>query len=155
MFFLASVAVRVVMAYALTYSLKVSRQDHSWKKNPVTDLSRLDWLYPVLEDSEHDQKFRVGYWTPKTCPSLFRLLAPRWTGFPHKRRNCAPAHPPLAQSHFASGWEGLTPSSKTRTGWDLVPLRPSPDLIFFRLRLGGTHPVLEDSDGVGFETIRY
>ena len=27
----------------------------------------------------------------------------------------APAHPPLAQSHFASGWEGLTPSSKTRT----------------------------------------
>ena len=114
MFFLASVAVRVVMAYALTYLLKVSRQDQSWKKNPVTELSRLDWLYPVLEDSEPDQKFRVGYWTPKTCPSLFMLLAPRWTGFPHKRRNCAPAHPPLAQSHFASGWEGLTPSARTR-----------------------------------------
>jgi hypothetical protein len=27
----------------------------------------------------------------------------------------APAHPPLAQSHFASGLIGFTPSSKTRT----------------------------------------
>jgi hypothetical protein len=62
---------------------------------------------------------RVGCWTPKTCPSLFWLLAPRWTGFPHKRGNCAPEHRPLAQSHFASGLIGFTPSSKTRTGWDL------------------------------------
>jgi hypothetical protein len=37
MFFLASVAVRVVIAYAITYLLKVSRQDHSWKQNPVTN----------------------------------------------------------------------------------------------------------------------
>ncbi len=37
----------------------------------------------------------------------------------------------------------------------MVPLKPTPDLIFFRLRLGGTHPVLADSDGVGFETICY
>jgi hypothetical protein len=37
----------------------------------------------------------------------------------------------------------------------LVPLKPTPDLIFFRLRLVGIYPVLEDSDGVGFETIRY
>jgi hypothetical protein len=39
----------------------------------------------------------------------------------------APAHPPLAQSHFASGLIGFTPSSMSRTnaeiqGWDLVPL---------------------------------
>ena len=72
----------------------------------------------------------------------------------------APADPPLSQSHFASGYEGFTPSSQTRTnakiqGWDLVPLRPTPDLIFFRLRQGGTHPVLVDSDGVGFETMCY
>jgi hypothetical protein len=31
------VAVRVVIAYAITYLLKVSRQDHSWKQNPVTN----------------------------------------------------------------------------------------------------------------------
>ena len=37
----------------------------------------------------------------------------------------------------------------------MVPLKPTPDLIFFRLRLVGIYPVLEDSDGVGFETIRY
>jgi len=35
----------------------------------------------------------------------------------------------------------------------LVPLKPTPDLIFFRLRLVGIYPVLEDSDGVGFETM--
>jgi hypothetical protein len=35
------------------------------------------------------------------------------------------------------------------------PRTPAPGPITFRLRLGGTHPVLEDSDGVGFETIRY
>jgi len=33
----------------------------------------------------------------------------------------------------------------------LVPLKPTPDLIFFRLRLVGIHPVFDDSDGVGFE----
>ena len=33
----------------------------------------------------------------------------------------APEHPLLAQSHFASGWDGFTPSSQTRTGWDLNP----------------------------------
>jgi hypothetical protein len=49
----------------------------------------------------------------------------------------------------------MTRTNAEIQGWDLVPLRPSPDLIFFRLRLGRTHPVLEDSDGVGFETIRY
>ena len=32
----------------------------------------------------------------------------------------------------------------------MVPCRPPPDLIFFRLRLVGTYPVLDDSDGVGF-----
>ena len=37
----------------------------------------------------------------------------------------------------------------------MVPLKPAPDLIFFRLRLVGVYPVLEDSDGVGFETMRY
>jgi hypothetical protein len=37
----------------------------------------------------------------------------------------------------------------------LRPRRPAPALIFFRLRQLGTYPVLEDSDGVGFETIRY
>jgi hypothetical protein len=36
-----------------------------------------------------------------------------------------------------------------------APLEPTPDLIFFRLRLVGTYPVREDADGVGFETIRY
>jgi hypothetical protein len=35
------------------------------------------------------------------------------------------------------------------------PRTPAPGPITFRLRLGGTHPVLADSDGVGFETIRY
>ena len=40
-------------------------------------------------------------------------------------------------------------------GWDIGPPKPAPDLIFFRLRLVGVYPVLEDSDGVGFETIRY
>ena len=37
----------------------------------------------------------------------------------------------------------------------MVPLKPTPDLIFFRLRLVGIYPVLEDSDGVGFETMCY
>ena len=37
----------------------------------------------------------------------------------------------------------------------MVPLKPAPDLIFFRLRLVGVYPVLEDSDGVGFETMCY
>ena len=37
----------------------------------------------------------------------------------------------------------------------MVPLKPTHDLIFFRLRLDWLYPVLEDSDGVGFETIRY
>ena len=67
----------------------------------------------------------------------------------------APAHPPLAQSHFASGELELTPSSKTRKKrfeWvGFGPRTPAPGPITFRLRLGGTHPVLEDSDGVGFE----
>ena len=71
----------------------------------------------------------------------------------------APAHPPLAQSHFASGWEGLTPSSKTRKKrfeWvGFGPRTPAPGPITFRLRLDWLHPVLADSDGVGFETIRY
>jgi hypothetical protein len=40
-------------------------------------------------------------------------------------------------------------------GGILVPLKPTPDLIFFRLQLLGIYPVLVDSDGVGFETIRY
>ena len=84
MFFLASVAVRVVMAYAITYFRKVFRQDRSWKQNPVTKLSRLDLK-----------------------------------------------------------------------GWDLRPRTPAPGPITFRLRLEGIYPVLADSDGVGFETIRY
>jgi hypothetical protein len=37
----------------------------------------------------------------------------------------------------------------------LVPLKPTPDLIFFRLRLVGLYPVREDADGVGFETMCY
>ncbi len=36
-----------------------------------------------------------------------------------------------------------------------VPLKPTPDLIFFRLRLRGLYPVLAGSDGVGFETMCY
>jgi len=44
---------------------------------------------------------------------------------------------------------------RKRERWDLVPLKPTPDLIFFRLRLVGIHPVLDDSDGVGFETMCY
>ena len=40
-------------------------------------------------------------------------------------------------------------------GWDIGPPKPAPDLIFFRLRLVGVYPVLEDSDGVGFETMCY
>ena len=41
----------------------------------------------------------------------------------------APKHQPMAQSHFASGWEGHTPSSQIRnpirnTGWDLAPAHP-------------------------------
>ena len=35
------------------------------------------------------------------------------------------------------------------------PRTPAPGPITFRLRLEGIYPVLEDSDGVGFETIRY
>ena len=35
------------------------------------------------------------------------------------------------------------------------PGRPAPALIKYRLWRVGTYPVLEDSDGVGFETIRY
>ena len=31
-------------------------------------------------------------------------------------------------------------------GWDIGPPKPAPDLIFFRLRLVGVYPVLEDSD---------
>ena len=46
-----------------------------------------------------------------------------------KRWDLAPEHPPLAQSYFASGWEGHTPSSQIRnpirnTGWDLAPAHP-------------------------------
>ena len=36
-----------------------------------------------------------------------------------------------------------------------VPLKPTPDLIFFRLRQRGIYPVREDADGVGFETMCY
>jgi hypothetical protein len=48
-----------------------------------------------------------------------------------KRWDLAPEHPPLAQSHFASGLEEFTPSSQTRnpirnSGWDLRPGRPTP-----------------------------
>jgi hypothetical protein len=35
------------------------------------------------------------------------------------------------------------------------PRTPAPGPITFRLRLDWLYPVLEDSDGVGFETIRY
>ena len=36
---------------------------------------RLDWLYPVLDDSEPDKKFRVGFGpqTPAPGPITFRL----------------------------------------------------------------------------------
>ncbi|NBS07261.1 MAG: hypothetical protein EBS69_07680 [Verrucomicrobia bacterium] len=80
----------------------------------------------------------------------------------HKTRtgwDLAPEHPPLVQSHFATGWEGLTPSARTgdsekrRVGFG--PRTPTPGPITFRLWLGGTHPAREDADGVGFETIRY
>jgi len=37
----------------------------------------------------------------------------------------------------------------------LRPRRPAPALIKYRLWRVGTYPVLDDSDGVGFETIRY
>ena len=37
----------------------------------------------------------------------------------------------------------------------MVPLKPTPDLILFRHRLKGIYPVLDDSDGVGFETMCY
>ena len=40
-------------------------------------------------------------------------------------------------------------------GWDLRPRRPAPALIKYRLWRVGTYPVLVDSDGVGFETLRY
>jgi hypothetical protein len=36
-----------------------------------------------------------------------------------------------------------------------VPLKTTPDLIFLRLRLGRIYPVLDDSDGEGFETMCY
>ena len=49
----------------------------------------------------------------------------------------------------------MTRTNAEMQGWDLVPLRPAPDLIFFRLRLDWLYPVLEDSDGVGFETMCY
>ena len=50
---------------------------------------------------------------------------------------------------------GFAPSSKTRNsekrGVGFGPRTPTPGPITFRLRLGGIYPVLEDSDGVGFE----
>jgi hypothetical protein len=45
--------------------------------------------------------------------------------------------------------------SQGKGGPNERPQTPAPGPITLRLRLGGTHPVLEDSDGVGFETIRY
>ena len=41
--------------------------------------------------------------------------------------------------------------SQGKGGPNEAPLRPSPGLIFFRLRLVGIYPVREDADGVGFE----
>ena len=45
--------------------------------------------------------------------------------------------------------------SQGKGGPNEVPLKPTPDLIFFRLRLVGAYPVHEDADGVGFETMCY
>ena len=38
-----------------------------------------------------------------------------------------------------------------RLSGGIAPQTPAPGPITFRLRLGGTHLVLADSDGVGFE----
>ncbi len=76
---------------------------------------------------------RVGFGPPQTYPRPHLLSPPASRNLPRPRRL------------------GLQKCE----GWDLVPLRPAPDLIFFRLRLVEIYPVLEDSDGVGFETMCY
>ena len=45
--------------------------------------------------------------------------------------------------------------SQGKGGPNERPRRPAPALIKYRLWRVGTYPVLADSDGVGFETIRY
>jgi len=72
----------------------------------------------------------------------------------------AHTHPPLAQSHFASGLIGFTPSSQTRKrpGNEKGGICAPADLP---LRQSSFPSGMRDlprplsADGVGFETIRY
>ena len=61
----------------------------------------------------------------------------------------------VREEHNPSSWKGHGIGLRVKGDQMRVPLKPTPDLIFFRLRLVGTYPVREDADGVGFETIRY
>ena len=75
----------------------------------------------------------MGFGPPQTYPQPNLLSPPARLALPRPRRL------------GLQKWEG----------WDLRPRRPAPALIKYRLWRVGTYPVLEDSDGVGFETIRY
>jgi len=52
----------------------------------------------------------------------------------------------VREAHNPSPWKGHGIGLRVKGDQMRVPLKPTPDLIFFRLRQGGTHPVLEDAD---------
>ena len=60
----------------------------------------------------------------------------------------------VREAHNSFSWKGHGIGLGVKGDQMRVPLKPTADLIFFRLRLVGIYPVLDDSDGVGFETIR-
>jgi len=61
---------------------------------------------------------------------------------------------PVRKAHNPSPWKGHGIGLRVKGDQMRVPLKPAPALITFRLRFDWIYPVLEDSDGVGFETIR-
>ena len=61
----------------------------------------------------------------------------------------------VRKAHNSSSWKGHGIGLRVKGDQMRVPLKPTPDLIFFRLRQRGIYPVREDADGVGFETMCY
>jgi hypothetical protein len=52
----------------------------------------------------------------------------------------------VREAHNSFSWKGHGIGLRVKGDQMRVPLKPTPDLIFFRLRLVGIYPVLEDSD---------
>jgi hypothetical protein len=53
---------------------------------------------------------------------------------------------PVREAHNSSSWKGNGIGLRVKGDQMRVPLKPTPDLIFFRLRQGGIYPVREDAD---------